>query len=321
MQCTNILVSTQAAACLRPGLGALLDSARYKLIEFEHADEESLLRIDAALVSRDITGSSTKYVLDDLTARYYDALRKAPDLRWVHIHSAGLDRPIFGELQARGVEVTPSSGVNAQSVAHTVVAGVLALNRNFPLIMRQQAQHKWRTFAASSLLPADLAGQTAVVVGWGPIGRLVGEFLMALGLRIIVARHSASPVPQAAATVSYGNLASVLPQADWLILACPLTDATRRLVGPDMLAALPPGARFVNVSRGEVVVEKALIQALQSGHLAGAFLDVFEQEPLPSDSPLWDMENVIASPHSAGHAAGNYQRVIDLFLDKLKDRP
>jgi phosphoglycerate dehydrogenase-like enzyme len=321
MRCINILVSAQAAASLQPGLAALPDSSRYKLIEFEHADEQALSGIDAALVSRDVTGSSTKYVLDDLTARYYEALRKAPGLKWVHIHSAGLDRPIFGELQARGVEVTPSSGVNAQSVAHTVVAGVLALNRHFPKLMRQQAEHKWRTLATSSLLPADLAGQTAVVVGWGPIGRLIGEFLAALGLRIIVARHSPAPVPQAAACVTYGDLASVLPAADWLILACPLTDATRRLVDSDMLAALPAGANLVNVSRGEVVVEQALIEALRSGRLAGAFLDVFEQEPLPAESPLWDMENVIASPHSAGHAAGNYQRVIDLFLDKLKDRP
>src|SRR3546814_16166656 len=87
-----------------------------------------------------------------------------------------------------------------------------------------------------------------------------------------------------------------------------------------MLAALPPGASVVNVSRGEVVAEQALIAALQSNHLAGAFLDVFEHEPLPADSPLWDMENVIASPHSAGHAAGNYQRVLNMFLDKLKQR-
>ncbi|MFW7342039.1 D-2-hydroxyacid dehydrogenase [Pollutimonas sp. H1-120] len=319
MRCINILVSARAASCLQPGLAALPDSSRYRLVEFEHADDPSLLGIDAALVSRDITGSSTKYVLDDFTARYYDALRKAHGLQWVHIHSAGLDRPIFGELQARGVEVTPSSGVNAQSVAHTVVAGVLALNRRFPQIMRQQAQHTWRSLAASTL-PADLAGQTAVIVGWGPIGRLIGEFLAALGLRIVVARHSPQPVPQAMATVTYRDLAGVLPQADWLILACPLTAATKRLIGPDLLDALPAGASLVNVSRGEVVVEQALVGALRSGRLAGAFLDVFEQEPLPPDSPLWDMENVIVSPHSAGHADGNYQRVIDLFLEKLKDR-
>src|SRR3546814_815750 len=242
------------------------------------------------------------------------------DLKWVHIHSAGLDRPIFGELQARGVEVTPSSGVNAQSVAHTAVAGVLALNRHFPQIMRQQAQRRWRTLASSASLPSDLAGQTAVIVGWGSIGRLIGEFLMALGMQIIVARHNPEPVPQALATVAYGDLATVLAQAQWLVLACPLTDVTKRLIDQNMLAALPPGASVVNVSRGEVVAEQALIAALQSNHLAGAFLDVFEHEPLPADSPLWDMENVIASPHSAGHAAGNYQRVLNMFLDKLKKR-
>lgn len=319
MQCINILVSAQAAAQLQPGLAAWAGGSRYRLVEFEHADESSLRQIDVALVSRDITGTSTKHVLDELTARYYDAMRNAPELKWVHIHSAGLDRPIFGELQARGVEVTPSSGVNAQSVAHTVVAGVLALNRRFPQIMRQQQRHKWRTLAASTL-PPDLAGQTAVIVGWGPIGRLIGEYLTALGLRIIVARHRPDAVPQAISTVTYRDLAGVLPQADWLILACPLTADTKRLVDSGALAAMPEGSHLVNVSRGDVVDEQALIDALRSGHLAGAFLDVFQHEPLPAESPLWDMENVIASPHSAGHAAGNYQRVIDLFLDKLKER-
>lgn len=320
MRSFNILVSAQAASALQPGLAALRDSSRYKLVQFEQADESQLRQIDIALVSRDITGTSTKHVLDDFTARYYDAMRNAPRLKWVHIHSAGLDRPIFIELRERGVQVSPSSGVNARSVAHTVAAGVLALNRRFPQIMRQQARHTWRTLATSTQ-PADLDGQTAVIVGWGPIGRLIGEFLTSLGLRIIVARHSGEPVPQAMATVAYRDLDSVLPRADWLILACPLTDATKRLIGPDALAALPADANLVNVSRGEVVAEQALIDALRSGQLAGAFLDVFEQEPLPPDSPLWDMENVIVSPHSAGHAAGNYQRVIDLFLEKLKDRP
>src|SRR3546814_18724140 len=132
MQHVNILVSAQAADSLQSGLAALPDSQRYRLTVFEHADEQALVQVDAALVSRDITGASTKHVLDDFTARYYDALRSASGLKWVHIHSAGLDRPIFGELQARGVEVKPPPGVTAQSAAHTTVPGRLYLIRTFP---------------------------------------------------------------------------------------------------------------------------------------------------------------------------------------------
>src|SRR5690606_17940168 len=111
-----------------------------------------------------------------------------------------------------------------------------------------------------------------------------------------------------------------LREAHWLIIACPLAPATNRLVDAPMLAALPAGAHVVNIGRGEILVERDLIAALDGGHLAGAFLDVFEQEPLPANSPLWDREDVMITPHSAGHAAGNYQRVLDIFLEKLAHR-
>jgi len=314
---TGILVSASAMDSVQAALDQLPYGRRFRLIDFEHANAADLACISIALISRDITGTSTKYVLDDYTSRYYEALLAAPRLQWVHVHSAGLDRPVFGQLQARGVVVSPSSGVNAQAVAHTALAGILALARRFPQIMRQQIRHEWRSLVTDTL-PADLPGQTAIVVGWGPIGRQIGALLCALGMRLIVARHSAQPVQEAALTVSYDDVESALPQADWLVLACPLSDATNQLIGSAAFAALPPSARLVNVSRGEVVDEQALIQSLQTQRLAGAFLDVFKKEPLPADSPLWDMDHVIVSPHAAGHAAGNNQRVIELFVQMLK---
>src|SRR5690606_3500276 len=119
-------------------------------------------------------------------------------------------------------------------------------------------------------------------------------------------------------TVSYSGLAELLPDAAWLVLACPLSDATRNLVDARTLAALPPHAQVVNVARGHVIDEAALIHALQAQALRGAFLDVFQHEPLPADSPLWDMENVIVSPHSAGFSDGNAPRVRRIFLDNLR---
>jgi phosphoglycerate dehydrogenase-like enzyme len=143
--------------------------------------------------------------------------------------------------------------------------------------------------------------------------------LSAAGLRCIAVRRSASPQAEGATrTVAYEDLRDVLPGADWLLLACPLTDRTRGLVDAAALALLPAGARLVNVSRGEVVVEAAVIAALREGRLAGAYLDVFEHEPLPADSPLWDMPNVLLTPHAAGHSDGNAERAAVMFLQNLR---
>ncbi|HEY9270501.1 NAD(P)-dependent oxidoreductase, partial [Achromobacter sp.] len=165
--------------------------------------------------------------------------------------------------------------------------------------------------------PRDLAGQHAVVVGWGGIGQRIGALLGALGLEISVARHSGASVPQARHTVSYDELPSLLPAADWLVLACPLTPVTRNLVGRDALAALPAHAMVVNVARGHVIDEPELIAALSAQRLGGAFLDVFQHEPLPPDSALWGLPNVIVTPHSAGFSDGNAARVRALFVDNL----
>ena len=273
---------------------------------------------DVAFVSRDVTGLSTKHQVLPETQRFHDAMRNAPSLRWVHAHSAGADRPVYGELRARGVEVTTSSGANASVVVQTALAGVLMLARCFPQLLAAQRARTWAPLVGSGM-PRDLAGQTAVIVGWGPIGQGLGALLSALGLHVVSVRSSAgAPTAPAAESVRFEDIHNVLPRADWLLLACPLTDRTRGLVDAAALALLPPGARLVNVSRGEVVDEPALIDALRAGALSGAYLDVFAHEPLPADSPLWDMPNVIVTPHTAGHSDGNEARVAALFLDNLR---
>lgn len=271
---------------------------------------------DIAFISRDVTGLSTKHrVLPD-THVFYEAMRNAPGLRWVHMHSAGADRPIYQDLMARGVQVSTSSGANAQVVAQTALAGLLALARGFPQLMAAQRAHVWAPLIASGL-PRDLAGQTALVIGWGAIGQQLGALLLAFGLRVLVLRRSGAPAGAGLETLNFDGLDAVLPQADWLLLACPLTKQTRSLVDARALARLPAGAHLINVARGEVVDEAALVAALQSGRLAGAYLDVFSHEPLPAMSPLWDLPNVIVTPHSAGFSDGNAQRVETMFLDNL----
>jgi phosphoglycerate dehydrogenase-like enzyme len=271
---------------------------------------------DVAFVSRDVTGLSTKHTVLADTQRFYDAMLGAPSLRWVHAHSAGADRPIYTELQKRGVTITTSSGANASIVVQTALAGILALARRFPQLMQAQREKSWSPLIGAKA-PRDLAGQTAVIVGWGPIGQGIAALLSTIGMRVTAVRSDALNAAPAAETVAFENIEALLPQADWLVLACPLTDRTRGLIDAKALSLLPAGAHLVNVSRGEVIHEEALIEALDEGRLAGAYLDVFEHEPLSAASPLWGMRNVILTPHSAGHSDGNEKRVGAIFLDNL----
>ncbi len=312
----RILLSRATADRLRNRIDEVLGGRPHELLVAEPTRGHAHGNADVAYISREVTGSSTKHVLTESLEAFYESLRASPRLGWVHVHSAGLDRPIFPELMARGVKVTPSSGANAEPVMQTALAGLLALARHFPDFMRAQRENRWLK-AGEQTMPRDLVGQKAVIVGWGVIGQRLGELLRALGLRISVVRSSARPVEGAQECVAFEDMACILGDADWLVLACPLTERTRFLVDGAMLAALPPHAGLINVARGEVVREAELVAALREGRLAGAYLDVYEHEPLAADSPLWQMPNVIATPHAAGHSDGNAARVDDIFLDFL----
>jgi phosphoglycerate dehydrogenase-like enzyme len=151
----------------------------------------------------------------------------------------------------------------------------------------------------------------------GPIGRNIAALLKMLGMVSIGVRRSAEPVASFDRTIAYADLPSALPQADWLILCCPASPLTRGIANAAVFAAMPAGSHFINVSRGEIAVEQDVIAALQSGHLAGAYLDVFAREPLDPASPLWDMPNVLISPHTASHSLGQNEAIFEIFLDNL----
>lgn len=306
----RILISDTALGLLGARLSAVLGNRPYRQVS---PGEDA----DIALVSRDVTGLSTKHEVRPATQCFYDGLLGAASLRWVHLHSAGADRPVFVTLHERGVALTTSSGANADVVVQTAVGGILALARRFPQLMAAQRARTWAPLMASGL-PRDLNGQTALIVGWGPIGQGIGALLRMLGLRVAVARASGTPVDAHTPTVVFENLAAMLPQADWLVLACPLTERTRALVGAEALALMPRHSHLVNVARGEVVDELALSDALQDGQLAGAYLDVFAHEPLHAESLLWGFDNVIVTPHCAGHSDGIEARVAERFLANLR---
>lgn len=313
----QLLLSAQTQAGLAAELQPLLQGTGVEVVTLEAAATAEHVQVDAAFISRDITGLSLKHVVLQELAACYRVLRRSPQLSWVHTHSAGADRPIYAELMARGVAVSTSSGANAGVVAQTAVAGLLALSRRFPQLMAAQARREWAPLMAGPL-PPDLAGQTVVLLGWGPIAQRIQPVLALLGLQVVVVRRTAEPAGPGIETVAFTALHQVLPRAQWLLLACPLTPQTQGLINAAALARLPPGAHVINVARGEVAVESALVAALQGGHLGGAFLDVFEHEPLPAGSPLWGLPGVMVTPHSAGPSAGNAARTAAIFVDKLR---
>ena len=271
-----------------------------------------------AFVSRDLFVGGTRHRLTPRFLRFVDLVLAAPDLRWVQAFSAGTDLHVYRDMLARGLLLTSAARASAPTVAQTAVAGLLALARGFPRIVAAQRRREWRPLSRDAE-PRDLAGQTALVVGTGPIGQEIGRLCRALGLRAVgVRRNAAAGVPPGFDAVrGFADLSESLPRADWLVLACPLTATTRGLIDAEALALLPPGAHLVNVARGGVAVEADLLAALESGRLAGAFLDVFTAEPLPPDSPFWDLPNVIVSPHSAAASDGLAERVAAVFCENL----
>ncbi|MGN6658649.1 MAG: D-2-hydroxyacid dehydrogenase [Achromobacter mucicolens] len=313
----RILMSAPTRDRIGGAISQALDGRPFEAVIAAQAHGNEPADVDVAFISRDVTGLSTKHrVLEPLEA-FYVTLRRSPKLAWVHVHSAGADRPIFGELKARGVRVTTSSGANAQVVAQTALAAILSLAREFPRLFDAQRARTW-TPLIGGLLPRDLAGQTAMIVGWGPIGQTLAGYLRMLGLNVIAVRSAATPSADGVETYAFEDLARIAGRADWLVLACPLSDRTRGLVDARVLAAMAPHARLVNVARGEIVAEADLIDALRAKMLAGAYLDVFEHEPLDAESPLWTLPNAFVTPHSAGHSDGNEARVDRIFLDYLR---
>jgi D-2-hydroxyacid dehydrogenase (NADP+) len=265
-------------------------------------------RVELAFFSED--------VFPDYSRQFFSSLRKAPHLKWLHVFNVGVDHPIYTEMLERGVRLTTSAGSTAEPIAQTAIMGLLALARGFPRWLTAQRARRWDP--ERKIPPRDLRGQTAVILGLGKIGAEFARLARVLGLKVIGVRRTPrkpdDPVDELHAPVA---LPGLLERCDWLVIACPLTAQTRGLIDAAMIARLPRGARMINVARGEIVVEPALIEALRSGHLAGAYLDVFETEPLPPESPLWDLPNVLVTPHNSSAAAGNQERVLGIFLDNL----
>jgi len=266
-------------------------------------------RIDCTFIDRDIRFN------DQLYAAYGEAVVASNSLKWIHLVSSGVgQQPFVPPLAAKGVIITSSTGSNAEPVAQTGFTGLLMLARGFPTYIQGQHKHEWRPLRGAAL-PDDLRGQTVVLVGVGAIGKIFAGYARAFGLKVIGVRRSpAAPGDPVDEMHPPSRLPELLPRADWVVIACPLTKETRHLIDADAIKRMRRGTRLVNIGRGEVVDEEALIAALRSGHLGGAAIDAFKQEPLPPDSPLWDLPNVIVSPHNASASTGNEKRSAEMFI-------
>ncbi|MBB5957204.1 phosphoglycerate dehydrogenase-like enzyme [Saccharothrix tamanrassetensis] len=239
-----------------------------------------------------------------------------PLLRWVQATSAGLGRLTDRfPLDLSEVAVTTAAGVHAVPLAEFVLTGLLHFVKDVPQLKAWQAEHRWNRYTSRTL-----SGQRVLVVGLGAVGRHTAAVLAGLGVEVVgaVRPGGTSGAPGVAEVVGFDELTSVLPRVDAVVLACPLTPQTEGLLGAAELAALKPHAVVVNIARGQVVDEAAMTAALASGALRGAVLDVASVEPLPDDSPLWDLPNVIVSPHSASTATDENALITDIFCDNLR---
>jgi phosphoglycerate dehydrogenase-like enzyme len=252
---------------------------------------------------------------DHLYQVYSDAVLASTSLKWMHLWASGVTHiPFVSQLASRGVLLTSSTGANAEPVAQTGFSGLLMLARGFPQYIQGQHKREWRPLRGE-LMPNDLRGQTVVIVGVGAIGRIFAAYARAFGLRVIGVRRSPmTPSDPVDEMYSTSRLKEVLPRADWLVLACPLTSQTRDLIDREMISCLKRGACLINIARGALVDEEALVDAIRSGQVGGAALDAHRQEPLPADSPLWDLPNVIITPKNAAASKGNEKRYADMFI-------
>jgi phosphoglycerate dehydrogenase-like enzyme len=246
----------------------------------------------------------------------------ARTLRWIHTPSAAVHQMLFPELINSSVILTNSREVHGPVVAEHVLALIFALAKKIPQSVLLQQKRIWgqETIWNEGQRPQDISGATLGLVGVGSIGSRVARMAVSLGMRVIAVReHPEKGTPDGVDQVfPPSELDQVLSQSDFVVLAAPLLAATERLINAERLARMKPSAYLINVGRGPQVDQPALIEALRKRQIAGAALDVFDREPLPPDSPLWNLDNLLITPHTAGLTAKLWQRHYELFSENLR---
>ncbi len=294
----KLILATQIAADIEPHLPAE--------VQVVHVDDQGQLDGDASEAEVYAYSWSLRLIIDKV-------LNAAPQLRWLHTPSAGVDHLLTPLLLERDLLLTNGAGLHAIPVAEFVLALLLNHAKLLPKLQVAQAEHHWLW----DLKPLELQDATLLLLGLGGLGQAIAQRAAAFGMRIWGSRRNPEPLPGIERVVGAQAWRALLPEVDYLVVTTPLTPQTRGLIDADALRSLRPSAYLVNVARGPVVDEAALIRALREGWLAGAALDTFSVEPLPSDHPLWSLPNVYITPHCAADSPRVRQRMTDLFLDNL----
>ena len=242
--------------------------------------------------------------------------KMAPRVQWVHSRSAGLDSLLFPELVESPVTLTNGSGVFSQSLGEFVIGAAIYFVKDFRRLIRNQMEGVWRQFDCE-----ELAGQTMGIVGYGDIGHACARRAHAMGMRILgLRRHPelSKDDPLIERVYPFEGLLDMMPECDYVVAAAPLAPGTRGMIGEAAISAMKKTAVVMNVGRGPVIDEKALIKALESGRIKGAALDVFENEPLPDGHPLFKLENVLLSPHCSDHTSTWVEDGMRFFIENFK---
>ncbi|MCH8815785.1 MAG: D-2-hydroxyacid dehydrogenase [Chloroflexi bacterium] len=250
-----------------------------------------------------------------------DLLERASGLRWLQLSSAGIDRLADTSIARSELTITTASGIHAATISEYVIGMMIAFAKRLPDAIRSQSESAWRPY-----WPAELEDQTVGIVGAGNIGTRVGLVAKAMGMRVLGIRRSVerrmtgeeAGDPNLDQLLPPGDLPYLLRESDYVVLGTPLTPETRGMIGAKELALMKPTAVIINIARGAVIDEQALISSLKEKRIAGAGLDVFSQEPLPPESELWGLENVIMTPHISGGTPRYMERVVGLFCDNLR---
>ena len=269
------------------------------------------------------------------TTGYFPEPEQAPKLRWIQLHSAGVNHAVHHSIvQAEDIVVTTTSGIHAGNMAQYCLMTMLMFNYNMRVAFELQSRAEWPAEPHSVFTPVDMESQTVGIVGYGSIGRELARLCSAIGMTVLATKRDISQTEETGAFAMPGlgdpsgdipdriypaaTIKSMAKDCDYLVVTVPHTEATEHLIDDEVLAAMKTTAVLVNVARGAVVDEKALITALSSEVIAGAALDVFEEEPLPSASPLWNLDNVIITPHFAGFTRDYHKKAAQVFKENLR---
>jgi D-2-hydroxyacid dehydrogenase (NADP+) len=293
----------------------ILFTRHYDALEDNHIKKIKAISDDiTVLVEEDVVKVIPD--VDILIAGKFDReiLEKAKKLKWVHALAAGVDRFLFPEFIQSDILLTNSSGVHPIPISEHVLGMMLMFSRALNLSYKNQMHNTWER-----LQPTELRGKTVGIVGFGSIGEQVGAVCKCLGTKVIALKNNINYETESADVIlPPKDLETLLTQSDFVVLTLPLTEKTRHLISKPQLRLMNPSAYLINVSRGEIVSEPDLIEALTNHWIRGAGLDVFEEEPLPQDSPLWEMDSVIITPHYAGSTPYYFDRALDIFCENLR---